>query len=135
MSYAMSIGARGMLIKALNLAMREGDEEAMDAVGNALGKASGPANRRRRGVAAVAGSQVGARASMPAGTLRVRLPVSGFEVGVCESEWKDAGLAWRVWGAGQIMARCFDAAPELVRDLSVLEIGAGCGCADSWRRV
>ena len=45
MSYAMSIGARGMLIKALNLAMREGDEEAMDAVGNALGKASGPANR------------------------------------------------------------------------------------------
>ena len=39
-------------------------------------------------------------------------------------------------GAGQIMARCFDAAPELVRDLSVLEIGAGCGvCADSWRRV
>ncbi len=128
MSYAMSIGARGMLIKALNLAMREGDEEAMDAVGNALGKASRPANREASvELRAVAGSQVGARASMPAGTLRVRLPVSGFEVGVCESEWKDAGLAWRVWGAGQIMARCFDAAPELVRDLSVLEIGAGCG--------
>jgi len=127
-SYAMTLGARGALIKALNRAMREGDENVMDIVGNALGKASEPGNREASvELRAVAGSQVGARASAPPSTLCVRLPVSGCEIGVCESDWKDAGLAWRVWGAGQVMARCFDAAPELVKDVSVLEIGAGCG--------
>ena len=55
--------------------------------------------------------------------------MSDVVVRVHESEWRDAGLAWRVWGSSQIMSRCLDAAPELVRALDVLEIGAGCGLA------
>ena len=72
---------------------------------------------------------MGERAGAKPSTLEVRLPVSDIVVRVHESEWRDAGLAWRVWGSSQIMSRCLDAAPELVRALDVLEIGAGCGLA------
>jgi predicted nicotinamide N-methyase len=129
-SLAEALGARPVLIKALDRAVRDDDEMMMDAIGSALGKASEMAKRESSvELRSVAGSQVGERAGAKPSTLEVRLPVSDIVVRVHESEWRDAGLAWRVWGSSQIMSRCLDAAPELVRALDVLEIGAGCGLA------
>lgn len=127
-NHAEALGARRFLVKALDRAMREGDEEAMTIVGGALGRCGELAKRERSvELRSVAGSQVGSRAGQPPSTLEVTLPVSGNVVIVHESAWKDAGLAWRVWGSAQIMSRILDAAPALVRNLEVLEIGAGCG--------
>jgi len=127
-SHAEALGARRFLIKALDRAMRDGDEDAMTVVGSVLGRCAELAKRERSvELRSVAGSQVGPRAGQPPSTLEVILPTSGAVVRVHESAWSEAGLAWRVWGSAQIMARFMDAAPELVRDLDVLEVGAGCG--------
>lgn len=62
-SLAEALGARPVLIKALDRAMRDGDDVMMDAIGSALGKASETAKRESSvELRSVAGSQVGERA-------------------------------------------------------------------------
>jgi predicted nicotinamide N-methyase len=127
-SYADSLGAKTMLIKALNAGMRDGDDEVMDVVGAALGKMSQMAKREAYvELRTVPGSQVGSAASRPPMTVSVHLPFSGKTVRVCESAWADAGLAWRVWGGAHMLSRFLDAEPKRVAGKDVLEIGAGCG--------
>ena len=81
-SYADSLGAKTMLIKALNAGMRDGDDEVMDVVGAALGKMSQMAKREAYvELRTVPGSQVGSAASRPPMTVSVHLPFSGRLVG------------------------------------------------------
>ena len=127
-SYGESLGARAPLTKALNWGMMNGDEELMDACGAALGRCAEPVVKTIAvELKSVPGSQVGQAAARKPGVIEIALPVSATVIRVHESSWDDAGLAWRVWGASQILGRTIDAAPELTRGKSCLEIGSGCG--------
>lgn len=127
-SYGESLGARAPLTRALNWGMMNSDEELMDACGAALGRCAEPAVKTVAvELKSVPGSQIGQAAARKQGVLEIALPVSLSTIRVHESSWDDAGLAWRVWGASQILGRAIDAAPELTRGKSCLEIGSGCG--------
>ena len=108
--FAETHGARALLLRGLDAAVRRGDEALMDAVSAALAEHSRAHDKDHKQVElkAVAGSQVGAAAQRPAGVEEVRLPMLGTTLRVHESAWGDAGLAWRIWGAARITAHAID---------------------------
>ena len=110
--YAESHGARSLLLRGLDAAVKRGDEELIDAVSAAVAENSRAHAKEHKQVElkAVAGSQVGAAAQRPPGVEEVRLPGLGRTLRVHESSWGDAGLAWRIWGSAKIMAHAIDAA-------------------------
>lgn len=112
--FVESLGARELLLKSLEGAIRRGDEALMDAVGAAVAahsRCDAPAVE----LMAVGGSQVGAASQRPPGVELVHLRHSGRTVRVHESSWEDAGLAWRIWGASRILAHALDAAAAAER--------------------
>ena len=129
MSYAMSIGARGDVDQGVESRDagrgRGGDGRGRERVGEGVGAGE---SRGERGVAR-GGGIAGGRAGVHAG---------GDAARATSGEWiRGRGVRERVEGrgfgvesvgGGTNHGEVFpDAAPELVRDLSVLEIGAGCG--------
>ena len=110
--FAESHGARSLLLRGLDAAVKRGDEELIDAVSAAVAENSRAHAKEHKQVElkAVAGSQVGAAAQRPPGVEEVRLPGLGRTLRVHESSWGDAGLAWRIWGSAKIMAHAIDAA-------------------------
>ena len=118
--FAETHGARALLLRGLDAAVRRGDEALMDAVSAALAEHSRAHDKDHKQVElkAVAGSQVGAAAQRPAGVEEVRLPMLGTTLRVHESAWGDAGLAWRIWGAARITAHAIDHA-----NVSHMEVG------------
>ena len=110
--FAESHGARSLLLRGLDAAVKRGDEELIDAVSAAVAENSRAHAKEHKQVElkAVAGSQVGAAAQRPPGVEEVRLPGLGRTLRVHESSWGDAGLAWRIWGSAKITAHAIDAA-------------------------
>ena len=92
--FAETHGARALLLRGLDAAVRRGDEALMDAVSAALAEHSRAHDKDHMQVElkAVAGSQVGAAAQRPPGVEEVRLPMLGTTLRVHESAWGDAGL-------------------------------------------
>ena len=112
--FVESLGARELLLKSLEGAIRRGDEALMDAVSAAVAAHSrydAPAVE----LMAVGGSQVGAASQRPPGVELVHLHHSGRTIRVHESSWEEAGLAWRIWGASRILAHALDAAAAAER--------------------
>ena len=110
--FAESHGARSLLLRGLDAAVKRGDEELIDAVSAAVAENSRAHAKEHKQVELkpVAGSQVGAAAQRPPGVEEVRLPGLGRTLRVHESSWGDAGLAWRIWGSAKITAHAIDAA-------------------------
>eukprot|EP00850_Spirogloea_muscicola_P002114 SM000008S22203 [mRNA] locus=s8:454557:456550:+ [translate_table: standard] len=77
------------------------------------------------GLAALVAACAGTTAATAA-ALKV-FEFDGVAVTVLEMPYHDAGLGWKVWGAALLLAAQLRAAPEAVRGLRVLELGAGCG--------
>ena len=120
--FVESLGARELLLKSLEGAIRRGDEALMDAVGAAVAahsRCDAPAVE----LMAVGGSQVGAASQRPPGVELVHLRHSGRTVRVHESSWEDAGLAWRIWGASRILAHALDAAAAAERRSQIVATG------------
>ena len=112
--FVESLGARELLLKSLEGAIRRGDEALMDAVSAAVAahsRCDAPAVE----LMAVGGSQVGAASQRPPGVELVYLHHSGRTIRVHESSWEEAGLAWRIWGASRILAHALDAAAAAER--------------------
>ena len=112
--FVESLGARELLLKSLEGAIRRGDEALMDAVSAAVAahsRCDAPAVE----LMAVGGSQVGAASQRPPGVELVHLHHSGRTIRVHESSWEEAGLAWRIWGASRILAHALDAAAAAER--------------------
>jgi len=108
--FANQHGARELLLRGLEGAVRRGDEELTDAISAAVAEESRCADTEATvELMAVGGSQVGAAAQRPPGVERVHLRGCGRTLHVHESPWADAGLAWRIWGASRIMAHALDA--------------------------
>lgn len=105
-------GGRELLLKSLDGAVRNGDEELMNAVGAAVAKRSRCDSTDAVELMAVGGSQVGAASQRPPGVEKVRLCMKKVDINVHESSWNDAGLAWRIWGAARILAHALDAAAD-----------------------
>ena len=110
--FAESHGARSLLLRGLDAAVKRGDEELIDAVSAAVAENSRAHAKEHKQVELkpVAGSQVGAAAQRAPGVEEVRLPGLGRTLRVHESSWGDAGLAWRIWGSAKITAHAIDAA-------------------------
>ena len=151
--FAKEHGADALLLRGLEGAVKRGDDELMNAIGDAVAVDGRCAHGQDAvELMAVGGSQVGEAAHRDPGVELVEMPRCGVTLRVHESSWADAGLAWRIWGAARILAHAIDAAAGasdtdgdsgdvcvgkcggdagngLLRmtGLRVLELGAGCG--------